>query len=59
MFSVWKPEHEEEEHLSVPDIRPGLRAAGEISLQAGRRGGDGTFPQVIISDKDPTLLLRF
>ena len=27
LFSVWKSEHEEEEHLSVPDIRPGLRTA--------------------------------
>ena len=49
LFSVRKSEHEEEEHLSVPDICPRLRTAWEISLQAGRRCGDGTFPQVIIS----------
>ena len=45
-FSVWKSEHEEEEYLPVPDICPGLRAPGEISVQAGRRRCDGTLPQV-------------
>ena len=42
----WKSEHQEEEHIPVLGVRQSLRTGGEVPLQAGRPGGDGTFPQV-------------